>query len=70
MDRKIGNTFNYDGVKFKVVEDINTLPCKGCYLYDDFYNACLEDETALDELGFCSDYSRKDGKNVLFKKVK
>ena len=69
MERKIGETFNYDGVKLKVVEDMNTVPCKCCYLYDDFYNACLEDETELDSLGFCAGYDRKEGKNVLFKKV-
>ena len=70
MERKIGETFDFGGVMLEVMEDMNTVPCKGCYLYDDFYDDCLEDETALDALGVCAGYSRKDGKNVLFKKVK
>ena len=61
MERKVGETFDFDGRKF-VVEDAVS-ECKGC-----FFNCldCVSNE--YDELGWCCD--RQDGKQVIFKEVK
>ena len=66
MERKIGETFEYDGVRLKVVEGRNQLSCAGCYIYDAGYDC---DVTALEALGFCAGHDREDGKNVLFRQI-
>ena len=58
MERAIGEIFEFDGEKLKVVECEG---CKGCF-FDISYNC-----DADDYVGECSDYFRKDGKNVIFK---
>lgn len=61
MDKELGSTFIYKGKKLQVSEVENSeFACAGCYFWE--HNIpCLA--LALD----CTDDSRKDNKNVIFK---
>ena len=63
MERAIGEIFESDGKKLKVIKD-DFLSCKGCFFY--INNNC-DTEDDYDYVGECSDYFRKDGKSVIFK---
>ena len=66
INRKIGERFDYDGVTLEVVEVKNSF-CTGCY----FYNKKIECEERVvrNTIGCCGEYSRGDGKIVIFRKV-
>ena len=64
MERKIGETFEYEGKKLKVVEDERNL-CFDCYFFDGVN--CQRTER---EGGECSDSKRADYKPVIFVEVK
>ena len=64
MERKIGEVFEYEGKKLKVVETVNNL-CFDCYFFDGVN--CQRTER---EGGECSDSKRADYKPVIFVEVK
>ena len=59
MERKIGETFEYEGKKLKVVEE-DSSKCKKCFFY---VRGCL---SSKDVTGFCLEDYRTDKKNVIF----
>lgn len=63
MERKIGETFEFEGHKLKVV-DKDSYGCDGCFF--------LNRECSLikDVIGFCSDEYRTDKKRVIFVEAK
>lgn len=63
MERIIGETFEFEGHKLKVV-DKDSYGCDGCF--------CLNRECSLikDVIGFCSDEYRTDKKRVIFVEAK
>lgn len=67
MERKIGETFDYDGVMLKVVE-VEKPDCFGCY----FRKECIRSEylNFKSIVGGCSFFNRKDNRNVIFKRMK
>ena len=67
MERKIGEEFEYNGVKLKVVEEDL---CENCYFRDKRENEpCARSEHILVS-GFCSKTKREDHKSVQFIKIK
>ena len=64
MERKIGETFEFEGKKLQVVETANNL-CFDCYFFDGVN--CQRTER---EGGECSDSKRADYKPVIFVEVK
>ena len=64
MERKIGDTFEFEGKKLQVVETANNL-CFDCYFFDGVN--CQRTER---EGGECSDSTRADYKPVIFVEVK
>lgn len=62
MEREIGETFEYKGKIYKVVESLRNI-CYNCA----FNGKCDATETVV---GSCSCTSRLDGKNVIFKEIK
>ena len=64
MERKIGETFEYEGKKLQVVETANNL-CFDCYFFDGVN--CQRTEW---EGGECYDSKRADYKPVIFVEVK
>lgn len=64
MERKIGETFEFEGKKLKVVET-ETSKCKGCFFFGN-----LDCSLIMDIRCFCSRGSRTDKKNVIFIEVK
>ena len=62
MTREIGDIFDNNGMKLKVVE---LESCKGCYYKNG--TSCINDNI---KSGDCSDHFRTDNKSVIFKKVK
>ena len=62
MERKIGDTFEYEGKKLKVMANrVDT--CEACF----FDGHCTRDNKAL--AGKCGSNDRDDGKNVIFVEV-
>lgn len=62
MERKIGETFEYEGKKLKVMANrVDT--CEACF----FDGHCTRDNKAL--AGKCGSNDRDDGKNVIFVEV-
>lgn len=59
MERKIGEVFEYQGRKLKVVEAVDT--CKGCLFIDEDCNC----EDLYSAVGACSAISRTDKKPVI-----
>ena len=67
MERKIGEEFEYNGVRLKVVEEFY---CNHCYFRDKHENeACSRSEHILVS-GPCSKRKREDGKSVQFIEIK
>ena len=62
MERKIGETFEYQGKTYKVIESLRNI-CDNCA----FSGECDATETVV---GSCSCTSRLDDKNVIFKEIK
>ena len=59
MERKVGEIFEYNDKKLKVVETEN-FSCHGCYFLDLRYKCHQQ---------LCMRFIRKDKKNVVFKLV-
>lgn len=64
MERKIGDTFNYEGTLIKVEESRNTGGCPDCI----FHNQPCWEDNIRNLTGDCDEMYRKDGKNVIFVK--
>lgn len=62
MERKIGETFEFKGKTYEVIESLLNI-CDNCA----FSGECDATETVV---GSCSCTSRLDGKNVIFKEIK
>ena len=62
MERKIGETFEYEGKTFRVKEDEN-YGCHGCF----FYKRCTL--SVIKMVGQCDPDCRTDGKSVIFVEV-
>lgn len=62
MEKKIGEVFEYNGVKLITIEDKNN-SCKGCFFSGG--TRCVAGDSEI----FCSASCRDDNKNVIFKKV-
>lgn len=62
MKRKIGETFEFKGKTYEVIESLRNI-CDNCA----FSGECDATETVV---GRCSCTSRLDGKNVIFKEIK
>ena len=66
MERSIGEVFDYNGIKLKVVEDESV--CFGCYF--SFWNICNGGELRCRSLvGNCAASARRDRTSVIFKEV-
>ena len=65
MERKIGEQFDFLGVKLEVVEGGKD-SCEGCYFCNTRICGC---DIITNYLGFCAYSEREDGKDVTFKKV-
>ena len=65
MERKIGERFDFGGVTLEVVDWKEH--CKGCYFYGGYINC--QNREVRNTIGYCSPFSRNDGKNVIFKDV-
>ena len=63
MERKIGETFEYEGKKLKIVEDERNV-CFDCYFFDGVY--C---QKTCRECGSCEQRERADHKPVIFVEV-
>ena len=64
MERKIGETFDCNGVKLCVKEDIDC--CIGCF----FYENNISCSSCHGDIGECDRIGRTDGKSVIFEEVK
>lgn len=62
MERKIGETFEFKGKTYEVIESLRNI-CDNCA----FSGECDATETVV---GRCCCTSRLDGKNVIFKEIK
>ena len=65
MERKIGEKFDFLGVKLEVVEGEKN-SCEGCYLCG---TKICGYEIITNYLGCCANSEREDKKDVIFKKV-
>ena len=62
MERKIGETFEYEGKTFRVKED-ESCGCHGCF----FYKGCTS--SIIKTVGQCEPNCREDNKGVVFVEV-
>lgn len=63
MERKIGEIFEFNGVKLMCLQGKNIIPsCKGCYFLGKEEHQCLQQ--------LCANYEREDANNVYFKEIK
>ena len=66
MERKVGEEFNFRGIKLQVQDTGQKIFCDGCYFNKSKKHECLD----ADDIGFCLGASRIDGRNVIFVEVK
>ena len=64
MERKIGETFEFEGKKLKVMKDEKG-SCDGCF-FDNEDDCCIRNPTA----GTCNGYTRTDKEPVIFVEAK
>lgn len=65
---KIGETLEYEGVKLKVVEDLER-NCENCYFYQ--INKCNAIDRKMSKfVGLCDAHERNDKNYVLYTKAK
>ena len=67
MERKIGEEFEYNGVRLKVVEEDF---CENCYFRDKHENESCAISGRVSVSGICSKEKRKDHKSVQFIEIK
>lgn len=68
MERKVGEVFDFNGVKLQVKDIGNKACCDGC-CFDKPEHKCF-DAHISGRIGVCSRLFRSDGKHVIFVKVK
>lgn len=68
MERKVGETFDFNGVKLQAVDTGREAICNGCFFSDPEHASC--DKPKPDRMGYCYGPDRSDGKNVIFVEVK
>ena len=68
MERKVGEVFDFNGVKLQVKDTGQKVSCDGCY-FDKFEYEC-SDAHISDYTGLCFGSFGSDGKNVIFVEVK
>ena len=66
MEGKIGEVFEYNGVKLITIEDKNNNGCKGCHFFNSGICTFVDSNHYLPCIPLC----RNDNKNVIFKEVK
>ncbi len=64
MERVIGEVFQYDSVKLRVVKNWKN-KCNGCYFENK--HICSK---YRDLLGYCSSFCRDDNRDVIFREIK
>lgn len=67
MERKIGEIFDYEGIKLKVIEDVKTTSCVNAHCH--FSYATVKCETFEKQIGSCQKKKRSDNINIHFEKV-
>lgn len=67
MERKIGEEFEYNGVRLKVVEEDF---CENCYFRDKHENESCARSKHISVSGICSKAKREDSKSVQFIEIK
>ena len=67
MERKVGDVFNFNGIKLKVMRTNNRL-CDGCH-FEQFDNKCWQ-INGIEDTGLCSGRFRSDKNDVIFVRVK
>lgn len=65
MEREIGDIFECNGVKLKVVEAVDSSYCIGCYFDKEKVTCCHPN--VRDTIGLCGKTRRKDGKSIMFR---
>ena len=67
MERKVGEVFEYNGIKLKVVEceNVEEFFCGDCFFQSETGDCCVNEKC----LGYCSYEYRKDNKDIIFKRV-
>lgn len=68
MERAVGETFNFEGIKLRVKSTGHEVVCNGCFFGDPEHASC--DKPKPDRMGYCYGPDRSDGKNVIFVEVK
>lgn len=68
MERKVGETFDFNGVKLQAVDTGREAICNGRFFSDPEHASC--DKPKPDRMGYCYGPDRSDGKNVVFVEVK
>ena len=67
MERKIGEVFDFNGVKLQVKDTGSKASCNGCYFNG---SICTNNETRyINQTGECFRAYRTDGKHVVFVEV-
>lgn len=64
MEHKIGEVFEYNGEWYQCIENDDN-DCTGC----DLAEPCPHSKEIAQNIGFCSDIYRDDGKSIIFKKL-
>lgn len=67
MERKVGETFNFEGIKLRVKSTGCEAVCDDCY-FDEYERKCSGAHTQ-NYIGHCYEPFRSDGKNVIFVEV-
>ena len=67
MERAIGETFDFNGVKLQVKDTGKRISCYGCY-FNEPKRAC-DGVRFINQTGECFPFFRTDGKNVIFVEV-
>ena len=67
MERKVGEVFDFNGVKLQVKDTGQKVSCDGCYFDEPKYK-CF-DAHISGRIGVCSRLFRSDGKHVIFVEV-
>ena len=65
MERKIGETFEFEGKTYKTIQSLSD-DCRNCAFADEPCYEC----TLSEILGGCSKKVREDKKNIIFKEIK
>ena len=70
MERKVGEVFDFNGVKLRVEESLRQYSCYGCYFYNTNSRHVCHDLNNRCRLSDCYGQFRSDGNDVIFVEVK